>query len=107
MVDTTTETCEDLSDAESVPAGYQPLRDMSQDVEKLLQYLPTVLTWTGNLYHGVSRDQILNMLIEKFSESEVKHWGSQCNRAIRFLYPDVEMKRKGKYKTYPFHVIFG
>ncbi|KAK3602204.1 hypothetical protein CHS0354_004722 [Potamilus streckersoni] len=99
MVDATTETAEDLSDAETVPAGYQPLRDMSQDVEKLLEYLPTVLTWTGNMYHGVSRDQVLNMLIEKFSESEVKHWGSQCNRAIRFLYPDVEMKRKGKYKT--------
>lgn len=50
---------------------------------------------------GVSRDEVLRALAELVGETEVQHWGVQCNRAVRMLFPHVEMKRKGKYKTYP------
>jgi len=50
---------------------------------------------------GISRDEILELLKGRIEEPDVQHWGVQCNRAIRVLFPNVEMKRKGKYKTYP------
>jgi hypothetical protein len=54
---------------------------------------------------GVSRDDVLHILGRKIDDSEVQHWGIQCNRAIRILFPHVQMKRKGKYKTYPFFLL--
>ncbi len=59
--------------------------------------------WTGDGETGVSRDELLELLAEKMEEKDVLHWGVQCNRAMRMLFPDVQMKRKGKYKTYPFY----
>ncbi|KAL5013019.1 hypothetical protein ScPMuIL_011570 [Solemya velum] len=91
---------EEFSDGENVT--YQPLRDMSLDLEKLLEHLPTVVYWTGDLQSGVARDEVLDLLHEKIDEPDVVHWGVQCNRAMRLLFPDIQMKRKGKFKTYPF-----
>ncbi|XP_033760957.1 uncharacterized protein LOC117342806 [Pecten maximus] len=90
---------EEVSDGEGVT--YQPLRDMSQDMEKILGHLHSLVQWTGDLESGVSRDEILELLKGRIEEPDVQHWGVQCNRAIRVLFPNVEMKRKGKYKTYP------
>ncbi|XP_021365784.1 uncharacterized protein LOC110458430 [Mizuhopecten yessoensis] len=88
---------EEVSDSECVT--YQPLRDMSQDMEKILGHLHSLVQWTGDLESGVSRDEILELLKGRIEEPDVQHWGVQCNRAIRVLFPNVEMKRKGKYKT--------
>ncbi|XP_060068010.1 uncharacterized protein LOC132548205 [Ylistrum balloti] len=88
---------EEVSDGEGVT--YQPLRDMSQDMEKILGHLHSLVQWTGDLESGVSRDEILELLKGRIEEPDVQHWGVQCNRAIRVLFPNVEMKRKGKYKT--------
>ncbi|XP_069121256.1 uncharacterized protein [Argopecten irradians] len=88
---------EEVSDGEGVT--YQPLRDMSQDMEKILGHLHSLVQWTGDLDSGVSRDEILELLKGRIEEPDVQHWGVQCNRAIRVLFPNVEMKRKGKYKT--------
>ncbi|OWF44379.1 hypothetical protein KP79_PYT01702 [Mizuhopecten yessoensis] len=72
---------------------------MSQDMEKILGHLHSLVQWTGDLESGVSRDEILELLKGRIEEPDVQHWGVQCNRAIRVLFPNVEMKRKGKYKT--------
>ncbi|XP_071097690.1 uncharacterized protein [Haliotis cracherodii] len=88
---------EELSDSENVT--YQPLRDMSQDLERILEHLPDLVYWTGECDTGVSRDELLELLAEKIEEKDVQHWGVQCNRAMRMLFPEVQMKRKGKYKT--------
>ena len=58
--------------------------------------------WTGDLDVGISRDEVLQLLGEKIEETGVQYWGVQCNRAMRFLFPSIHMKRKGKFKTYPF-----
>ncbi|XP_070176158.1 uncharacterized protein [Littorina saxatilis] len=82
--------------------GFRPLRDMTQDLEQLLEHLPGLLFWSGEVSRGVSRDEVLHVLAARLSESEVYQWGMQCNKALRILFPLVVMKRKGKYKTYPF-----
>lgn len=88
---------EELSDSENVT--YQPLRDLAQDLEKILQFLPELVFWTGDLDVGISRDEVLQLLGEKIEETGVQYWGVQCNRAMRFLFPSIHMKRKGKFKT--------
>ncbi|GAB1599228.1 probable serine/threonine-protein kinase DDB_G0282963 [Argonauta hians] len=88
---------EDLSDSENVT--YQPLRDLSQDLEKILQFLPELVFWTGDFDMGISRDEVLQLLGQKIEEPGVQYWGVQCNRAMRFLFPSIHMKRKGKFKT--------
>ncbi|KAL8568217.1 hypothetical protein ACOMHN_027740 [Nucella lapillus] len=82
--------------------SFRPLRDMTQDLEQLLEHLPGLLYWSGQVERGVTRDAVLHVLAERLSEAEVFHWGMQCNKALRMLFPLVHMKRKGKYKTYPF-----
>ncbi|XP_076436569.1 LOW QUALITY PROTEIN: uncharacterized protein LOC143276068 [Babylonia areolata] len=82
--------------------SFRPLRDMTQDLEQLLEHLPGLLCWSGQVERGVSRDAVLHVLAARLSEAEVFHWGMQCNKALRMLFPLVLMKRKGKYKTYPF-----
>ncbi|XP_029643444.1 probable serine/threonine-protein kinase DDB_G0282963 isoform X1 [Octopus sinensis] len=88
---------EELSDSENVT--YQPLRDLSQDLEKILQFLPELVFWTGDFDMGISRDEVLQLLGQKIEEPGVQYWGVQCNRAMRFLFPSIHMKRKGKFKT--------
>ncbi|XP_025112989.1 uncharacterized protein LOC112575379 [Pomacea canaliculata] len=88
---------EDVEEFESLTS--RPLRDMTQDLEQILENLPSLLRWTGHVQKGVSRDEVLRALAELVGETEVQHWGVQCNRAVRMLFPHVEMKRKGKYKT--------
>ncbi|XP_064616474.1 uncharacterized protein LOC135480550 [Liolophura sinensis] len=83
--------------------SFQPLRDMSLDTEKILQYLPDLVCWTGDLESGVSRDELLHLLAEPIADSNVLVWGIECNRAVRKLYPEVHTKRKGKYKTTVFY----
>ena len=61
-----------------------------------------MLLWSGQVERGVTRDDVLHVLAARLSESEVYQWGMQCNKALRILFPLVLMKRKGKYKTYPF-----
>ncbi|CAI9716325.1 probable serine serine/threonine-protein kinase DDB_G0282963 isoform X1 [Octopus vulgaris] len=76
---------EELSDSENVT--YQPLRDLSQDLEKILQFLPELVFWTGDFDMGISRDEVLQLLGQKIEEPGVQYWGVQCNRAMRFLFP--------------------
>ena len=57
--------------------------------------------------NGVYRDDILSVLADTLRDSETKNWGKQCNKAVRVVFPNVEIKRKGKDKTYPFfHYLF-
>ena len=51
---------------------------------------------------GVHRQELLAALGAVLQDSDAMSWGAQCNRAIRLVYPLVDMKRKGKYKAYPF-----
>ncbi|XP_076091197.1 uncharacterized protein LOC143063116 [Mytilus galloprovincialis] len=90
---------EEAASAEGNDVDFSPLRDMTQDMDKILQHLHTIVRWRGDLEAGVSRDDVLHILGRKIDDSEVQHWGVQCNRAIRILFPHVQMKRKGKYKT--------
>ena len=50
---------------------------------------------------GVYRDDILLALSDMLSDPDIKSWGKQSNKAIRVVFPNVEIKRKGKDKTYP------
>lgn len=51
---------------------------------------------------SISRDDLLTVLHKRIDEPDVLYWGMQCNRAIRIVFPSVTIKRKGKFKTYPF-----
>lgn len=51
--------------------------------------------------NGVHRQDLLIVLTDAIQDAEVGNWGAQCNRALRLVFPHVDMKRKGKYKTYP------
>ena len=64
--------------------------------------ISAILKWTGNMDCGVHRQDLLILLCETIQDSDACNWGAQCNRAIRLVFPNIDMKRKGKYKTYPF-----
>ena len=64
-----------------------------------------MLLWTGDMDKGVYRDDILLALSDMLSDPDIKSWGKQSNKAIRVVFPNVEIKRKGKDKTYPFIII--
>ena len=49
----------------------------------------------------MTRDTILDIMSEILQDGDVINWGTQCNRAIRNLFPMVFIKRKGKFKSYP------
>ena len=51
---------------------------------------------------GVYRDDILSVLADTLENPETKNWGKQCNKAVRVVFPNIDIKRKGKDKTYPF-----
>ena len=61
-----------------------------------------ILLWTGDMDKGVYRDDILSVLVDTLGNPETKNWGKQCNKAVRVVFPNVDIKRKGKDKTYPF-----
>lgn len=86
----------DEDDPNFIPS---PLRDMGKDTERLLKVLPCVIRFTGHMNNCVTRDMLLYILSEQLSESDVTNWGTQCNRAVRHLYPQTYLKRKGKFKT--------
>ena len=60
-----------------------------------------VIRFTGHMNNCVTRDMLLYILSEQLNEPDVTNWGTQCNRAVRHLYPQTYLKRKGKFKTYP------
>ncbi|CAG2187453.1 unnamed protein product [Mytilus edulis] len=77
---------EEAASAEGNDVDFSPLRDMTQDMDKILQHLHTIVRWRGDLEAGVSRDDVLHILGRQIDDSEVQHWGVQCNRAIRILF---------------------
>ncbi|XP_062594576.1 uncharacterized protein LOC134255994 [Saccostrea cucullata] len=91
------EPADDLSDPELMQ--YQPLRDMSQDLEKILEHLHNLVQFSEDAESSVSRDDLLTVLHKRIDEPDVLYWGMQCNRAIRIVFPSVVIKRKGKFKT--------
>ncbi|XP_061169596.1 uncharacterized protein LOC133178954 [Saccostrea echinata] len=91
------EPADDLSDPELMQ--YQPLRDMSQDLEKILEHLHNLVQFSDDMECSVSRDDLLTVLHKRIDEPDVLYWGMQCNRAIRIVFPLVIIKRKGKFKT--------
>lgn len=64
--------------------------------------LAAILKWTGCMDSGVHRQELLAALGAVLQDPDAMNWGAQCNRAIRLVFPLVDMKRKGKYKAYPF-----
>ncbi|XP_041368862.1 uncharacterized protein LOC121383126 [Gigantopelta aegis] len=100
-VDQLTQIHDDSSDTENT--GYQPLRDISRDLDLVIRFLPEIIHWTGDTESGVSRDQLLEVLAAKIKDPDIHHWGVQCNRAARMLFPDIQMRRKGKYKSTVFY----
>lgn len=91
------EPADELSDPELMQ--YQPLRDMSQDLEKILEHLHNVVEFSEDGDCSISRDDLLTVLHKRIDEPDVLYWGMQCNRAIRIVFPSVIIKRKGKFKT--------
>lgn len=91
------EPADELSDPELMQ--YQPLRDMSQDLEKILEHLHNVVEFSEDVDCSISRDDLLTVLHKRIDEPDVLYWGMQCNRAIRIVFPSVIIKRKGKFKT--------
>ncbi|XP_053381048.1 uncharacterized protein LOC123551920 [Mercenaria mercenaria] len=90
---------EELPGTEGESPLYQPHRDINIDMEKIVEHLPSILKWTGNMDSGVHRQDLLLLLCDVIQDSDVSNWGAQCNRAIRLVFPNIDMKRKGKYKT--------
>ncbi|XP_060594780.1 uncharacterized protein LOC132749112 [Ruditapes philippinarum] len=78
---------------------YQPHRDINIDMDKIVEHLPSILRWTGNMESGVHRQDLLILLCEAIQDTDASNWGAQCNRAIRLVFPNIDMKRKGKYKA--------
>lgn len=93
------QTPDEVPGTEGESPLYQPHRDINMDMEKIVEYLPSILKWTGNMECGVHRQDLLILLSDAIHDSDVSNWGAQCNRAIRLVFPNVDMKRKGKYKT--------
>lgn len=60
---------------------------------------PAILQWTGCLEMGVYRHELLSVLARSMCDPDAYHWGSQCNRAIRIVFPMTDIKRRGKYKS--------
>ncbi|KAL4218996.1 hypothetical protein ACF0H5_021580 [Mactra antiquata] len=94
-------TCTSLDNDTSML--YQPHRDINIDMEKIVEHLPSILKWTGNMENGIHRQDLLIVLSDAIQDTDVGNWGAQCNRALRLVFPHVDMKRKGKYKTYPLY----
>lgn len=93
------QTPEDLTGLEGETTPAQPLRDINIDMDKIVEHLPKILRWTGNMDCGVHRQDLLLVLSDTIQDVDVGNWGAQCNRAIRAVFPNVDMKRKGKFKT--------
>lgn len=68
-------------------------------------FFSALLRWNGCMDSGVHRQELLAALGAVLQEPDALNWGAQCNRAIRLVFPLVDMKRKGKYKAYPFLAI--
>ncbi|KAK3087189.1 hypothetical protein FSP39_002858 [Pinctada imbricata] len=90
---------EDLSDSEQTP--FQSLRDVSYDLDRILQHLHNILEWSGDMTQGVVREDLLSVLGTQLQDSEMQQRGTLCNKAVRGAFPSVKMMRKGKFKTYP------
>ncbi len=58
-----------------------------------------LVRWTGHMDSCLTRDSLLHSLSSHTGDTDVLSWGMQCNRAIRQVFPEVYMKRKGKFKT--------
>ncbi|WAR30976.1 hypothetical protein MAR_033518 [Mya arenaria] len=74
-------------------------RELNADTERIVEHLPTVVQWTGCMETGVYRQELLLVLGASPGE-QAYHWGSQCNRAIRLVFPLILKKRKGS--QFPF-----
>lgn len=67
-----------------------------------MSFFPDVVEFSEDGDCSISRDDLLTVLHKRIDEPDVLYWGMQCNRAIRIVFPSVIIKRKGKFKTYPF-----
>ena len=63
------------------------------------------LDWTGDMDSGVIREDLLSVLAVRLGDPELQNRGMQCNKAIRMVFPAVNMMRKGKFKTYPLQIL--
>ena len=66
-------------------------------------FIVGVISWSGESECNVSRDVLLDLLSTTNDNPAMTDWGTACNKAVRQLYPNVIIKRKGKFKTYPFN----
>jgi len=66
-------------------------------------YFPDLIRYTGNMADSVPRSELLNMLSRRFNQPQILYWGPQCNKAIEALYPNIDIRRKGRSKVYPFY----
>lgn len=61
-----------------------------------------VVMWTGDPEQCIMREGLLEVVAGVLDDQIVLEWGIPCNRAMRHLFPSLTIKRRGKYKTYPF-----
>ncbi|XP_052222943.1 uncharacterized protein LOC127838902 [Dreissena polymorpha] len=83
---------------EGQPLQFPP-REYAVEPSRIVEQLPAIVKWTGCMEEGVYRQDLLTVLAVCLCEEEACHWGAQANRAMRHVFPLVDMKRKGKYKS--------
>ena len=63
-----------------------------------------LISYTGNMADSVPRAIVLGMLSRRFNQPGIVYWGPQCNKAVQALYPNMEIRRKGRSKVYPLSI---
>ena len=66
---------------------------------RIFSFPAGVVQYTGSADSSVARETILGMLSSRLGEPSVLTWAGQCNKAVRQVFPHVNLRRKGKYKT--------
>ena len=92
-----------LRDEEGNPTSSTPNKN-SQVVKFLYQILSHIIT-AEDPQKCISRCTILKYIAFIYQHSEILYLKSECNRAIRSLFPSTIIKRRGRNKAYYYHGI--